>query len=75
MRWHGVDFCIQLFLDFDHVLLVSFGNEVDSQTDLSEPAGTSNSVQIGAAFWREVEVDDNVDGLNVDTSGNEIWTD
>lgn len=50
MRWHGVDFCVQLFLDFDHVLLVSFGNEVDSQTDLSEPAGTSNSVQIGAAF-------------------------
>lgn len=39
---------------------------------MTEASGSADSVQVGLGHLREVEVDDNVDGLDVDTSGEEI---
>jgi len=75
MWGHWVDFCVQLFLNFYDILLISFCYEVDSQSDLTKPARSANSVQVGTAFVGEVEVDDNIDGLHINTSGNQIGAD
>jgi|JI6StandDraft_1071083.scaffolds.fasta_scaffold96405_1 hypothetical protein len=67
---HGVDLGIQFLLDFDHGLLVSFSDEVDGQSDLSEPARPADPVEVDAAFGGEIEVDDDVDSLDVDAPGD-----
>ena len=70
--WHWVNLRIEFLLNLDHVLLVFFGYQVDSQTDLSESSTSPNSVQIGTSFSGEVEVDNNIDWRYIDTSGNKI---
>jgi len=72
---HGVDFRIQLLLYLDHVFLVPLGDEVDGQPDLPEPTRPADSVQVDAAFVGEVEVEDHVDGLHIDASGDQIGAD
>lgn len=44
------------------------GNEVDGETKVTESSGTTDTVKVGFRVLGEVEVDDNVDGLNVDTA-------
>jgi hypothetical protein len=71
---HGVDLGIKFLFDFDDALLVLFSDEVDGESDLSEPAAAADAVQVDAAFGGEVEVDDHVDGLHVDAAGDEVGT-
>lgn len=71
---HGVDLGIQFLLNLDHRLLVSFSDEVDGESDLSEPARPADPVKVDAAFGGEVEVDDDVDSLHVDAPGDEVGT-
>ncbi len=73
MLGHGVDLGVKFLLNLDHVLLVILSDEVDRQADLSKPATSTDSVQVGAAFVGEVEVDDHVNCRHIDTSGNQIW--
>lgn len=75
MLRHGVYLCVKFFFDLDHVLLVSFGDKVDSQSDLSESAWPAYSVKIDAAFGGEIEVDDDIDSLHIDASCDEVRTD
>lgn len=42
---------------------------------MSETSRSSDSVQVGLSHLGEVEVDDNVDGLDVDTSGEQVRRD
>ena len=72
---HGIYFCIQLFLYFYHVLLVTLGNEVYSQTDLPISTRSTYTMQIGATFIREVKIDDHVYSLHINTSSNQIRAD
>lgn len=44
------------------------GNEVDGETKVTESSGTTDTMKVGFRVLGEVEVDDNVDGLNVDTA-------
>lgn len=69
---HWVDFGVQFFLNFDDVLLVSFGDEIDGESDLSKSTWSSDSVKISAAFWREVEVENNINSLNINTSSYQV---
>jgi hypothetical protein len=42
---------------------------------MSETATSTDSMEIGFCVFGEIEIDDNVDGLDVDTTGEEIGTD
>ena len=53
-------------------MLVVFGNKIDGETEVAESSGTSNSVEVGIRGAREVEVDNDVHGLDVDTSREEV---
>lgn len=47
-------------------------HEVDGYPAVTETAGTTDAVQVGLCVLGEVEVDDDVDGLDVDTAGQQI---
>ena len=75
MLRHGVDLGVQFLLNLNYVLLVLLGDQVYGQSDLPKSTTSTNPVQVGAALCGEVEVDDHVDCLNVDTSGDQVGTD
>lgn len=75
MLRHGLYLGVELFLDLDDVFLVVFGDKVDGQTDLSIPATTAYSVQIGAALVREVEVDHHIHCRYIDASSDQVRPD
>jgi len=75
MLGHGVDFGVQLFLDLYDILLVLFSDEVDGEADLPEPAAAADAVQVDAALGGKVEVDDHVDGLDVDAASYQVGAD
>lgn len=39
---------------------------------MSETSRSTDTMEIGLCIFREVEIDDNVDSLNVDTTGKKI---
>lgn len=51
------------------------GYKVDSETQMAKASGTTNSMKIGLRVLGEIKVDDDIDGLNVDTPGEQIRTD
>ena len=68
----GLDLRVQVIFNVKHVVLVVLADKVDSQTQVTEPTGTTDSVQVRIGLSREVEVDDNVDRDDIDTSGKHI---
>ena len=42
---------------------------------MPKTTGTTNTMKICLAILREVEVNDNIDGLDIDTTGKEVRTD
>jgi len=53
---------------------ILIGYKVNSETQMSKASGTTNSMKIGLRILGEIKVDDDIDGLNVDTSGEQIRT-
>lgn len=70
--WDRLDLGVQVVLDIEHVALVVLRNEIDRQTKVTKAAGTTNPVQIGVRLARKVEVDNNVDGDDVDAASEHI---
>ena len=68
----GLDLGLELALDVEHVVLVILSDEVDSETEVTESTGTTNPMQVGIRLTREIKVDDNVDGDDVDTAREDI---
>ena len=50
-------------------------HEGDGQTLRSEAAGTANAMKVGVSVERHVEVEDNVDLLDIDTTTEELSSD
>ena len=72
MLGHRINLGVEFPLDLYDVFLVLFGDEVDGEADLSEPAAAADPVQVDAALGGEVEVYDHVDRLHVDAPGDEV---
>ena len=75
MLGHRINLGVEFPLDLDHVLLILFGDEVDGESYLSEPAAAADPMQVDAALRGEVEVYNNVDRLHVDSPGDEVGAD
>jgi hypothetical protein len=52
---------------------VLIGYQVDGQTQVTKSSRAANTMQIGFGILWEIKVDDNIDGLDVNTSGQEIF--
>ena len=69
---HGFDFCIQVLLDSIEIIYIIISDERNSDTQVSESSTSPDSVEVSFSEFREVEVDDDVDIGDVDTSGHEV---
>ena len=49
------------------------GDEVDGQPEVTEPPRAANAMEVGLAGLGEVKVDDNVDSLDVNAPGQQVW--
>lgn len=72
---NGLDLGSQLLLDTVEIESILVRDQVDGQTKVTETTRTTDSVQVSLGVLGEVKVDDNVDGLDIDTSGQQIGTD
>lgn len=71
----GFDFGSQLFLDAVKIESIFVGDQIDGDTEMSETSGSTNSVQVGLCHLGEIEINNNVHSLYIDTSGEEIRAD
>lgn len=72
---NGLDLCAELLLNLVEIETVIPVDEVDRQTQMSKTSGSANSVQVGLSVLWEVEVDDHVNRLDIDTSGEQVRAD
>lgn len=54
-------------------MAIIVGDEVDRETQVPETTRAADAVQICLGVLREIEVDDHVHGLDIDTAGEQIW--
>ena len=73
--WYRHDLRAQLLLDLVQVEPVLVRDEVDRQTQVSKTTTTTDTVKVCLRVLGEVEVDDDVDGLDIDTAGKEVGAD
>lgn len=65
----------QLRLNLEEVLLVIIRDEVYGQTKMTETTRSTNSVKVGLSITRKIKVYNDVDGLDIDTSGEDVRAD
>lgn len=70
-----MDLGAEFLLDPVEVVPVVGRDQVDRETEVTVTARTTDPVQVRLGRFREVEVDDDVDGLDVDTAGEQVGAD
>lgn len=70
-----LDLSSELLLDAVEVESVLPIDQVDSQTEVTETTRTTDTMEICLGILGEVKVDDDVDGLNIDTTGQQVGAD
>lgn len=55
-----------------HIALVLLSNHVDSKAQVTESTTTANSMKVGLSLWWEVEIDNDIDCLDIDATGDQI---
>jgi len=66
------DLRVKLLLNSGQRAAVLRGDEVDRNPQMAEATATSDAVEVCLGVLREIEVDDDVHGLDVDTTGDEV---
>lgn len=69
---NGRNFRIQLIFNLEQMMLIALGDEVDGEAEVTESTGSANSMEVGLGVLGVVEVDDDVDGEDVDTTSEQI---
>lgn len=62
----------ELLLDTVEVKAIFVRYEVDGEAQMSEPTGATNTMKVRFRVFGEIKVDDDVDGLNIDTTSEEV---
>lgn len=71
----GADFGAQLLLDSSEGVAILVRDEVDGKTEVAKASRSADAVQVGLGVLGEVEVDNDVDGLDVDTAREQVRRD
>jgi hypothetical protein len=71
----GVNLGAKISFDVVKVEAVVPVDQVNSQTKVAITTRSTNTVKVGLGVLGEVKVDDNIDSLDIDTTGEEIGTD
>jgi len=71
----GLDFRAEFLFNLVQIEPVIPVDQVNSQTKVTESSGTTDAMEVGFGILGEIKIDYNVDGLNIDTTGEEIGAD
>ena len=72
---NGCNFGTKLLLDFVEIEAIFPIDQVDRDSQVSKSSRPTDAVEVGLRILREIEVDNYIDSLNVDTSGKKIRAD
>lgn len=70
--WDWLNLSSQLLFDTIKIEAILPINQIDSQTQVTKSTGTTNAMKICFRVLRKIEIDNDVDGLNIDTTGEQI---
>ena len=62
----------KLLLNTVEVKTILVRHQIDGETQMSEPTGTTDTVKICLRVLGEIKVDNDVDSLDIDTTGEEV---
>jgi hypothetical protein len=71
----ALDLSRQLVFNLKQIVLVTFSNEVDGDTQMSKSSRSTDSVEVSLSILWEIKVYNNIDRLNIDTSSKDVSTD
>lgn len=71
--WYRLDLGAEFLLDSVQIEAVVVGYEVDGETQVTETTGATDTMEVGLSVLGEVEVDDDVDGLDIDTASEKVY--
>mmetsp|Transcript_53035 Transcript_53035/g.60775 ORF Transcript_53035/g.60775 Transcript_53035/m.60775 type:complete len:339 (-) Transcript_53035:703-1719(-) len=69
---YGLNVSSQFLFNREQTHSVIFSNEVDGQTQMSESTRSTNSMQVGFSGSGEIEVNNNIDRQDIDTTSEQI---
>ena len=70
--WNGFNLGTKLLLDSVEVEAIIPINQVDRHSQMSEPSGSTNAMEVGLRILRKIKIDDHVHSLNVDSTSEKI---
>ena len=70
--WDGLDFGAKITFDIIQVEAIVPVDQVDCKTQMSKASRSSDAVEVGFCVLWEVKVDNNIDGLDINTASEEI---
>lgn len=70
--WNCCNLSAKLLLDFVEVEAIIPIDQVDRDSQMPETPRSPNAVEVGLCILWEIEIDDHVDSLNVNTTGKKI---
>lgn len=73
--WDWSDFRAKLLLNSVEGKPVVVGDQVDGNTEVSKPSTSADPVEVSFGHLGEVEIDDDIDSLDVNTSGEQVTAD
>lgn len=73
--WNGLDLGAEVLLNVVEVKTIIPVDQVDSQTKMTIPSGSTNTMQIRLRILGEVEVDNHIYSLDINTTSEEIRAD
>lgn len=62
----------KFLFDLVKIEAIIVGDEIDGETEMAKTTRATDTMEIGLRVFGKVKVDDDVDGLNVDTTSKEI---
>lgn len=73
--WDWFNFSTKFLLNLVQTVSIVPTHQVNSQTQVTKSTGTTNSVQVCFGRLWEIEIDNHINGLDINTSGQQIGTD
>ena len=70
-----MDLRSQLLLNAVQVETIFPVDQVDSKTEVTETSRSTDAMEVGLRVLWKIEIDNNVDSLNIDTTGEQIGAD
>lgn len=73
--WDRLDLSTKVALDIVKIETIVPVDEVDGETEMSKAARSADAMQVGFSVLWEVKVDDDVNRLDINTTGEEVRAD